>query len=187
MQTDKWGPHLWEYLHTTTFNYPLNPTPSDKANYKNLFHNLKFTMPCKYCRESYSIIYDHYDIDIFLNDRNGITFWLYCIHNIINVKLNKPFVSFEHVVHKYENIRARCNNYSKNDCTKFLPFDSNMQSFVEHTYDKYTSIIIKLSNCFINHNINKINNKNFYDYQNFFYNDKKYLLIKLIRKNLSKI
>ena len=36
MLTSVWGPSMWHYLHTMSFNYPVNPTNEEKKNYKNL-------------------------------------------------------------------------------------------------------------------------------------------------------
>ena len=33
MLTSVWGPSMWHYLHTMSFNYPVNPTKEDKKNY----------------------------------------------------------------------------------------------------------------------------------------------------------
>ena len=30
MLTSVWGPSLWHFLHTVSFNYPVNPTKKDK-------------------------------------------------------------------------------------------------------------------------------------------------------------
>jgi hypothetical protein len=110
MQSSKWGPSAWDYLHTLTFNYPKNPTDDHKKYYFQLFNNLKFTLPCKYCRESYSIFFKYIDIKSYLDDRMGITYWLYTIHNIVNLKLNKKKVDFIDVVNYYEKRRAGQNN-----------------------------------------------------------------------------
>ena len=39
MLTTVWGPSMWHYLHTMSFNYPVCPTKEDKINYKNFFIN----------------------------------------------------------------------------------------------------------------------------------------------------
>ena len=57
MRVNKWGNHGWEFLHTTTFNYPIIPTNDDKENYRNLFTSLNYTLPCIYCQKS-MIIYN---------------------------------------------------------------------------------------------------------------------------------
>ena len=106
MQTSKWGPSAWNYLHTLTFNYPENPSDNNKKYYYELFDNLRFTLPCKYCRESYNIFFKYINIKSYLDDRMGITYWLYTIHNIVNLKLNKKKVNFIDVVNFYEKRRA---------------------------------------------------------------------------------
>ena len=50
MLTTVWGPAQWHYLHCISFNYPVNPTKSDKKHYKKYIYNLRYTLPCKYCR-----------------------------------------------------------------------------------------------------------------------------------------
>ncbi len=35
MLTSVWGPSLWHYLHTMSFNYPVNPTDANKRHYRN--------------------------------------------------------------------------------------------------------------------------------------------------------
>ena len=37
MLTSVWGPSMWHYLHTMSFNYPVKPTPEEKNIIKNLF------------------------------------------------------------------------------------------------------------------------------------------------------
>jgi hypothetical protein len=123
MQTSKWGPSAWNYLHTLTFNYPENPSNENKKYYYELFNNLQFTLPCKYCRESYSIFFKYIKINDYLNDRMGITYWLYTIHNIINLKLNKQKVKFIDVVEFYEKTRAN-QNFTK--CNKKLCICNNV-------------------------------------------------------------
>jgi hypothetical protein len=117
MQTSKWGPSAWDYLHTLTFNYPENPSDDNKKYYYELFNNLRFTLPCKFCRESYNIFFKYININDYLDDRKGITYWLFTIHNIVNLKLNKKKVNFIDVVNHYEKRRA---NQINETCKKKL-------------------------------------------------------------------
>lgn len=110
MNTSKWGPSLWTFLHTVTFNY--EPTKDNKKNIYDLFHNLKYTLPCKYCRESYNIFFDYIDIKLFLDDKMGISYWLYIIHNLVNLKLGKKTISFENVVSHYKSFHTKEIDYS---------------------------------------------------------------------------
>mgnify|MGYP001482058269 CR=1 FL=1 len=36
MLTSVWGPSLWHFLHTVSFNYPVRPTKKDKENYNEI-------------------------------------------------------------------------------------------------------------------------------------------------------
>ena len=40
MHPEIWGPSGWLFLHTITFNYPINPTQEQKTKHKELFENL---------------------------------------------------------------------------------------------------------------------------------------------------
>ena len=50
MLTSVWGPSLWHYMHTMSFNYPVNPTNVQKKYHKQFIMSLKYVLPCKYCR-----------------------------------------------------------------------------------------------------------------------------------------
>jgi hypothetical protein len=149
MQTDKWGPHAWEYLHTVTFAYPEEPSAIDKQDYYDLFSNLRTTLPCKHCRDSYSIFFKHIPIDNYLDSRYGLVFWLYVIHNMVNLKLNKDTVSFKDVIIKYENLRARCGKVNDKavleKCRAELPPipDSKILELCDKCFFKYQDITAK--------------------------------------------
>ena len=76
-----------------TFNYPevidfSNPEHREKRYYyKQLFENFQYTLPCKYCRESYKEFLRDDPIDPNLSSRKALTFWFYRIHNRVNDKL----------------------------------------------------------------------------------------------------
>jgi hypothetical protein len=50
MLTTVWGPSVWHFLHTMSFNYPTNPTQEQKEQYRNFVLSLQHVLPCKYCR-----------------------------------------------------------------------------------------------------------------------------------------
>ena len=62
-------------------------------------------------------------IEPFLKDREGVTYWLYRLHDLINKKLFTKSPSFEEVVTKYESIRAKCSKMTK-DGDKNKKFNS---------------------------------------------------------------
>lgn len=95
MNTKFWGPPGWKFLHTITFNYPekIDPTNEDhiqkKFYYKQLFENFQYTLPCKWCRSSYSKFLSEDPIEQNLETRKALTYWFYRIHNKVNAKLRK--------------------------------------------------------------------------------------------------
>ena len=56
MLTTVWGPSMWHYLHTMSFNYPVKPSDDDRKHYKNFILSLQYVLPCKYCRINLKII-----------------------------------------------------------------------------------------------------------------------------------
>ena len=52
MLTYVWGPSLWHFLHTMSFNYPVKPTCQDKKEYMRFIKSLRYILPCRYCREN---------------------------------------------------------------------------------------------------------------------------------------
>ena len=52
MLTTVWGPPMWHYLHTMSFNYPVKPKESVKKKYRDFVLLLQYVLPCGKCREN---------------------------------------------------------------------------------------------------------------------------------------
>lgn len=119
MNTKFWGPPGWKFLHTLTFNYPINPSEKQKKLYKTYFELTGDILPCKYCRQSYKKFIKKLPIDDYLNCREDIIKWLYNIHNMVNDKLRKQGnmipqdPSIKNFCKKYEKHRAKCSDKTK--------------------------------------------------------------------------
>ena len=88
MLTTVWGPSLWHYLHTMSFNYPICPTLNDKKNYKDFIYNLTNVLPCKYCRMNLkSNLKAHPLKPCHLKNRETYSRYVYNLHEIVN-KIN---------------------------------------------------------------------------------------------------
>ena len=110
MLTSVWGPSLWHTLHTISFNYPVKPTKEQKKNHKNLILNLRYTMPCKYCRINLrKNLKAHPLRQCDLKDRDKFSKWVYGLHEHVNKMLGKNSgLTFCQVRERYENFRSRC-------------------------------------------------------------------------------
>ncbi len=89
MDTKFWGPSGWKLLHSIAYTYPDKPTSEDKRHYGIFYSNLKFILPCKYCRKSLTGFYKTLPIEQHLENRRVITKWMYEIHNKVNNKLRR--------------------------------------------------------------------------------------------------
>ena len=114
MLTSVWGPSLWHYLHTMSFNYPVNPTDVQKKYYKQFVMSLKYVLPCKYCRMNLRKNLKAVPLtDTALKNRDNFSKWMYDLHEHINTMLKKKSgLSYEDVRERYEHFRARCSETS---------------------------------------------------------------------------
>jgi len=109
MLVSVWGPAQWHFLHTMSFNYPVNPTTDDKKNYRNYMLNLVNVLPCKYCRENLKKNYHTFPLTMeHMKDRNSFSRYVYQLHERINKNLGKKSgLSYCDVRERYEHCRAR--------------------------------------------------------------------------------
>ena len=108
--TSVWGPMLWTYLHTMSFNYPINPTKQDKKHYRDFIINLKFVMPCKYCRINLIKNFKHLPLtQKHMKNRESFSKYVYDLHELVNKMLKKTSgLTFDDIRERYENFRSRC-------------------------------------------------------------------------------
>lgn len=108
--TAVWGPMLWSYLHTMSFNYPTEPTRENKTHYREFIINLKNVLPCKFCR--LNLTKNLKELPLTMNDmksRETFSRYVYNLHEHINKMLNKSSgLSYDDVRDRYENFRSRC-------------------------------------------------------------------------------
>ena len=118
--TSIWGPTLWHFLHTISFNYPINPTNEDKKHYKEFLINLQYILPCKHCRINLKKNFKTLPLNnnVFIN-RYNFSKYIFNLHNLINKMLGKKTnVTYTEIRDRYENFRARCSDNNKVGCVK---------------------------------------------------------------------
>lgn len=110
MLTPIWGPSMWHYLHTLSFNYPVKPTIKDKKYYKQFILNLQYTLPCKYCRINLKNNLKRHPLDsCHLENRDKFSRYIYKLHEIVNKMLKKKSnLLYCDVRERYEHFRSRC-------------------------------------------------------------------------------
>ncbi len=110
MLTSVWGPPMWHFLHTMSFNYPVDPTKDQKKHYKEFILSLRHVLPCKYCRMNIKNNLKSVPLNNdALKNRENFSKWMYNFHEHINKMLNKKSgLTYEEVRERYEHFRARC-------------------------------------------------------------------------------
>ena len=110
MLTSVWGPPMWHYLHTMSFNYPVSPTPEDKKHYRDFILNLRYVLPCKYCRMNLKTNLKTLPLNMsHMASRDTFSRYVYNLHELVNKLLKKTSnLSYCDVRERYEHFRARC-------------------------------------------------------------------------------
>jgi len=115
MVTSVWGPPLWHYIHTMSFNYPVKPTAADKKHYKNFMLSLRNVLPCHYCRENLTKNFKALPLTTAaMKNRRTFSMWVYKLHELVNTMLGKKSgLRYCDVRERYEHFRARCTEDKK--------------------------------------------------------------------------
>jgi hypothetical protein len=115
MLTSVWGPSLWHFLHTMSFNYPDTPSKQDKKYYKSFILQLENVLPCKYCRLNLEKNFKAMPLqNCHMKSRYSFSKYIYDLHEHINKMLGKTSgLSYEDVQERYEHFRARCGKKKK--------------------------------------------------------------------------
>ena len=110
MLTSTWGPAIWHFLHMISFNYPVDPTPQQKQQFRAFVLSLQKVLPCKYCRinlaknlKQMPLTLDH------MRDRGTFSRYIYELHELVNRMLKKTSgLTYCDVRERYEHFRSRC-------------------------------------------------------------------------------
>jgi len=142
-----WGPSMWHYLHTMSFNYPVLPTEEQKKKYRDFILLLKHVLPCKYCR--INLVKNFKQLPLTyesMESRATFSKYIYDLHEIVNTMLKKKSgLSYEDVRDRYEHFRARCLQ-DKPKIFNFVKTKKNKKEkgCTEPLYGKKSKSIIKI-------------------------------------------
>ena len=151
MMTKIWGPAMWHYLHTMSFNYPVNPTNEDKKNYRDFIINLKNVLPCKYCRINLTNNFKKKPIQMcHMKSRDTFSRYIYELHETVNKMLNKKSnLTYCEVRERYEHFRSRCTNekpkvFTFKKTTTLKKREKREKGCTEPLYGKKSKCIINI-------------------------------------------
>jgi hypothetical protein len=142
MLTAVWGPSMWHYLHTMSFNYPVEPSTKDKHNYRDFVLSLKHVLPCKYCRENLKNNFKAHPLEMcHMKNRETFSRYIYKLHEVVNKMLGKKSgLKYCDVRERYEHFRARCTT----EKAKIFAFSKKEKGCTEPLYGKKAKCILKI-------------------------------------------
>lgn len=110
MLTTVWGPSIWHFLHTMSFNYPVKPTEDDKKHYSEFIKSLQHILPCRHCRENIVKNFKVFPLKpCHMESRATFSRYVYGLHETVNKMLGKKSgLKYCDVRERYEHFRARC-------------------------------------------------------------------------------
>lgn len=97
------GPPLWFSLHNASAHYPINPSPITSERMKNIIIGIPVLLPCKNCSEhATAYIEKNFDrLDDICSTRDKLFKFFVDFHNYVNVRYNKPVMSYEDAYKMY--------------------------------------------------------------------------------------
>ena len=150
MLTATWGPPMWHYLHTMSFNYPVEPTQEDKKHYMDFVLNLQNVLPCKYCRMNLKTNLKELPLTVkCMKNRDSFSRYIYELHELVNKMLKKKSnLKYCEVRERYEHFRSRCTEenakvFTSKEIKKFTRKNGE-NGCTEPLYGKKSRCIIKI-------------------------------------------
>jgi len=154
MDPNRWGPHLWFYLHTISFNFPDNPTHLEKTQYLDFYNSLGNTIPCEKCR-------NHYSSNLQVNpprleSKDALIKWTVDLHNLVNKSLGKREWSYDEAVDTYRKFfKGKSSPLDQLDYTSNVKIQQGNKKVVSGIQVSVLLILIAVSLFFLIKNRNK--------------------------------
>jgi hypothetical protein len=120
MLTTVWGPGTWHFLHTMSFNYPVNPSQRQKHQYRNFILSLRNVLPCGKCRNNLAKNFKKLPLTLkHMKSRATFSKYIYDLHETVNKMLHKSSgLSYDQIRERYEHFRSRCTLKTKTEASR---------------------------------------------------------------------
>uniref|UniRef100_A0A6C0KP29 thiol oxidase n=1 Tax=viral metagenome TaxID=1070528 RepID=A0A6C0KP29_9ZZZZ len=147
--TTVWGPPQWHMLHTISFNYPVNPSPEQKKQYRDYVLSLQNILPCSACRKNLKTNFKHLPLTMKdMKNRDSFSRYIYNLHELVNKMLHKKSnLTYCDIRERYEHFRSRCTD----EKPKVFKFDEikekkekKEKGCTEPLYGKKAKCILKI-------------------------------------------
>lgn len=84
-----WGPHFWFVIRAVAYNYPDNPSETDKNHARTFYTNMKHVLPCENCSQSYAGHLEQFPLEKALANRLSLRAWVETIYRETEKQIRK--------------------------------------------------------------------------------------------------
>lgn len=146
MLTTIWGPGMWHYLHTMSFNYPVHPSRLDKKHYRDFVFSLQNVLPCGKCRKNLVKNFKRLPLTMKnMESRASFSKYIYDLHEVVNRMLGKRSnLTYDMVRERYEHFRSRCTANDSKTRGKRITMKKGHQGCTEPIYGEKSKCILRI-------------------------------------------
>lgn len=106
MGPDVWGPIFWATMHIASLGYSQTPTKEEQEAAIAFYRSLSEMIPCPICKVHYKKLLNTLPIESAVKNRDTLVFWVFAIHNKVNVQLRKPEITFYQYIQNMQALSA---------------------------------------------------------------------------------
>lgn len=96
------GPNLWYVLHTAAASASDPLLLTDQYNWKMILKGLSVLIPCSTCKQHYKKITSDINLNKIVSHKRSLFNFLIDVHNIINLRTNKPLFNHKKAKQLYD-------------------------------------------------------------------------------------
>ena len=98
MGPDVWGPIFWTTMHIASLGYSQSPSKEEQEAATMFYRSLTEMIPCPICKVHYKQHLKESPIESVVGSRDTLVYWVFVVHNKVNVQLGKPEITFDQYI-----------------------------------------------------------------------------------------
>ena len=115
---DVWANPLWYMIHSCA--YYARGDQKCQLFFKAFMSCLRYALPCPKCRKHLMENLEHFDIDKYCINTEGLFDYTVDLHNTVNKQLGKPIISLEDAKRIYDPWVSYSNNRHQMNVSRFI-------------------------------------------------------------------
>lgn len=112
MSPDIWGPIFWHTMHIVSLGYNTEPSKREQDDAIKFYRSLESMLPCGICRTHYSEFLREMPVEDAVRSRDDLIYWVFQLHNKVNVHLGKRAFTFDEYVQAMKNLGSPTSSFA---------------------------------------------------------------------------